>query len=261
MKTNYHTHHFLCGHATGNMSDYIDEAIKQNYCELGISDHGPLPNPPFTRMNLEAFKNVYLNEFKECKIKYQNQIKIYLGLEIEYLEGIDEYYQSLLEQVDYLILGCHYYSGKKGLEKKSYFECNTPERLNEYTELIEKALDTKCFKILAHPDIFMIGYPEFDLSCENCVNRILDAAERNHVLVELNANGLRRGKTKCENGEMVYGYPHEQFWQIVSSRKTRVIIGSDCHSPDQLDDSEMQEARIMASRLKLNIVEKLSDEI
>ena len=66
---------------------------------------------------------------------------------------------------------------------KSYYDCNTPEKLLEYTELVEKALDTKLFKILAHPDIYMLGYPDFDSLNEICVNRILDAAERNGEVV------------------------------------------------------------------------------
>lgn len=260
MKTNYHTHHYLCNHANGDMTDYIEEAILKQYSEIGISDHGPLPNEPFPRMSIEAFKNVYLKEFRECKVKYQNKIKTFIGLEIEYIFGMDDYYHKLGEEVDYLILACHYYSGKPGYEMKSYYDCNTPEKLLEYTELVEKALDTKLFKILAHPDIYMLGYPDFDSLNEICVNRILDAAERNDVVIELNANGIRKGKIRNENGKMVYAYPYRKFWEIVKERKSRVVIGSDCHDPSQLDDMAMAEARKLADELKLNIIEKLSDE-
>ena len=31
MKTNFHTHNYRCGHATGNVDDYVEEALKNNY--------------------------------------------------------------------------------------------------------------------------------------------------------------------------------------------------------------------------------------
>ena len=40
---NYHTHTFLCEHATGTIDDYIASAIDTGIEELGFSDHSPLP--------------------------------------------------------------------------------------------------------------------------------------------------------------------------------------------------------------------------
>ena len=84
-KTNFHTHHYLCGHADGNASDYVLEAIKNGYTAIGISDHGPLPNPPFPRMTIQEFENIYLKDIDDSKQKYSDKIKIYKGVEIEYL--------------------------------------------------------------------------------------------------------------------------------------------------------------------------------
>ena len=42
IKDNFHTHIYLCKHATGNAEDYIKRAIELNYESIGISDHGPL---------------------------------------------------------------------------------------------------------------------------------------------------------------------------------------------------------------------------
>lgn len=261
MKTNYHTHHYLCGHASGFMKDYIEEAIKNHFIELGISDHGPLYDPPFYRMSLYEFKNVYLKEFKQAKEKYQDQIKLLISVEIEFVEAQTNHYHELLKDLDYLILGCHYYSDKPGYHRKAIYFVDTEEKLLEYTNLIERALDTKCFKILAHPDLFFTGYPSFDSFCEKCVERIVDAANRNNVLLELNANGIRKGKTKQLGNEMVYGYPCEDFWKVVKRKNGKVIIGSDCHQPHELNDYATDLATNLAKKLELNIIEKLSDEI
>ena len=41
--SNYHSHVSLCGHAEGNVEDYVKEAIRCGYEEIGISDHAPIP--------------------------------------------------------------------------------------------------------------------------------------------------------------------------------------------------------------------------
>ena len=41
IQTNYHTHTYLCRHATGTIDDYINRAIELGYTDIGISDHCP----------------------------------------------------------------------------------------------------------------------------------------------------------------------------------------------------------------------------
>ena len=105
--SNYHSHVSLCGHAEGNVEDYIKEAIKHNYEEIGISDHAPIPvyfvGPEMHKelwlwhmMKRKDFENDYLKQLDYCINKYQNEIKIYKGLEVEYIPSKDYFYQYLL---------------------------------------------------------------------------------------------------------------------------------------------------------------------
>ena len=178
MMSNFHTHNHLCKHAGGTASDYVKEAIKHGYKEIGISDHGPLPNQPFPRMSMQEFNEIYLVEIAEARLKYGNQIKIYSGLEIEYLDDIDNYYRQLLKKLDYLILGCHYYSSGLDIKEKSSYEINNRKKLAEYTKLIKKALSTKMFRVLAHPDLFMCGYQKFDKYARKYSIRIIKCANK-----------------------------------------------------------------------------------
>ena len=193
-KENYHTHMRLCRHAQGDIKDYVEEAIRLGFHSLGISDHGPVSNPGFKRMTIDEFYKIYVPEFMECKKRYQNQIKLFLGLEIEYIYGNDSYYKEVLKSLDYLILGCHYYSGYKQMDDTSSFLCNTKERLEEYVKLIEDALATKYFKILAHPDIFLGGYPRWDEYTASATSRIVLACIKNNEYLECNSNGLSKNQ-------------------------------------------------------------------
>ena len=85
--SNYHSHIALCGHAVGTVEDYVKEAIRNGYEEIGISDHAPIP-VEFVGKNMheylwlsqmmdkEIFENDYLIQLKKCINKYQN-IHIY----------------------------------------------------------------------------------------------------------------------------------------------------------------------------------------
>ena len=257
MKTNYHSHHHLCGHAIGNIEDYVLEAIENKFDEIGISDHGPILAEAFPRMTYEEFEKIYLVELDEAIKKHSHLIKIYKGLEIEFVKGDEEHYKKLLEKVDYLILGCHYYEGFKNLHGYSSYAVKTSEQLESYTKLIEEALDTKLFKILAHPDLFMHGYRQFDSFAEECTKRIVDAVIRNDVLIEFNAGGIRTNRYFDENGNPDYAVPNHQFWSIVSGSNAKVILGSDCHKPEELNDKSFKFAEELMKSYNLNIVKKL----
>jgi histidinol-phosphatase (PHP family) len=234
-KENYHTHMFLCKHATGTIEDYIKIAIAKGYTHLGISDHGPLEAAGFPRMSLDEFYRVYLKEYKHCKEKYKDQIQLYIGLELEYLYGRDSYYKELSKDLDYLILGNHYYSGFQQIGETSSYNVNSEERLEEYVSLIEHALDTKLFQILAHPDLFLAGYPSYDIHFQNAVKRICEACIKNHVYLECNVAGIVKG-FQNKDGIRDYIYPNKEFFKIASSFKDlKVIVSSDCHNPIDLE--------------------------
>lgn len=42
MKFDLHTHHFRCGHADGNIRDYVEAALEAGLQVIGISDHTPI---------------------------------------------------------------------------------------------------------------------------------------------------------------------------------------------------------------------------
>ena len=259
MKTNYHTHHYLCGHAEGNVEEYVLKALEEGFSEIGISDHGPINALAFPRMTKDEFYNIYLKEINEAIAKYGKKIKIYKALEIEFIEDDIEYYRELLNSVDYLVLGPHYYEGYRDINDYSTYAVNTHERLERYTRLIESALDTKLFKILAHPELFMHGYKELDSFGKKCVKRIVDAVIRNDVLIEFNAGGIRSNKNFDEVGNPLYRVPNHEFWKIVEKTDAKVIINSDCHKPEELNDQAFQKASELARTYCLNIVNMISE--
>jgi len=251
MKTNYHTHNQLCGHANGNVEDYVLKAIECGYDEIGISDHGPIPTPIFPRMTYEQFQDVYLKEINYCKNKYGDKIKIYAGVEIEYTDAGIDYYKTLLEELDYLILAVHYYTKTNIQQNETAGHCDTHSKLDSYVDVACEAMRTGLFKILAHPDIFMLGYITFDDYANKKSKELIQCAMENDVILEINANGIRG----CKN--RIGKYPTVEFFKLAKSMGAKIMVNSDCHDPSCLDDDAVREAHSIASDLEIDIIKSI----
>lgn len=257
MLTNYHTHTFRCLHAQGTEEDYVKEAVRQGLRVLGFSDHAPFPDHDFgLRMKYSELDD-YLNELERLKKLYSDKITVLKGLEIEYHPKYFSYYKELLENcgLDYLALGEHTFVAPDRKLHNIFFAKSTDDFV-DYANAVCEAIETKLFAFVAHPDLMFINNLAWDDNCEKACDIIIDCAEKNNTILEFNANGLRRQKQLYSDGER-YPYPHKAFWEKVRGRNIRVLIGSDCHIPEQINDEYVSFARKLAKNLKLNVVDSI----
>lgn len=247
LKTNFHTHIYRCGHATGNIEDYVKEAIKNGYKAIGISDHGPLPDYFFDRMSHEEIKD-YLNDISEIEKKYKGQIEIYRALELEYFKEFHNYYIELKKDFDYFVLGHHYYGNHK-----SSWHVTNEEELLIYTDELIKAMESKIFSFVAHPDLFACSYPIWDKNCIEASYRICRKAAELSMPLEINANGVRKGLHDKPEG-LRYKYPREEFWEIAKECNVKVLVNSDCHHPYEFHDDAVIKAKELANKWGIEII-------
>ena len=258
MKANYHTHHYLCKHATGNTEDYVKEALRIGLKELGMSDHAPNVGVRDYAVRMHPSElPIYIEDIENAQKKYKGQIKILKGLEIEYFYDHEEYYDFIKENIDYLIHGQHYISMTKSMnDLKSGFDLSTIEEINQYASYLEDAIKSGHFNIMAHPDLYLNSYKEFDKYAENVARRICILAKKHNIILEYNANGYRRGGINTENG-FLPNYPRREFWEIVKEYGCRTIFGSDAHQPKLLYNHTVKEAEEDYLKMGLNNVEFL----
>ena len=268
VKNNYHTHTKLCNHASGMPEDYVLEAIKLGMDTIGFSDHNPVPvylyPPAFicylpNNMSLDQFYNVYLPSIDECIEKYSDKIKIYKGLECEYMVGHDDYYKELRSHLDYMGLGIHFFN-KDGFVYNSYVNVDH-ESLKHYVDNAIMAIDTGLFDIFFHPDVFMMNYKnkngERKLDAEGlelCEKMIKHAVDKG-IYLEINANGIGNSK-RVHPTE--YMYPNKDFWKIVKKYPdAKIIIGCDAHGLDALNNENVQKTFNFIEELELNVLENI----
>jgi len=259
VKTNYHTHTYLCRHANGNPSDYVKKAIELGFEAIGISDHAPFSElaDRSIRMRPDEYP-LYLKELKESIDRYKDSIRIYKGLEIEYLPNKLEYYKQVLcNDLDYLALGQHYVPDPKSPDGlKSIYDLDNIDQIRSYTYTLTEAMDTGLFKFICHPDIMLFHVKDFDEDIVMESKKIIAKAIETKTPLEINANGIRMGLRKTKEG-LRYRYPRLEFWKLVSEMKPIVIVSADAHDPSLLYDEAMNEAYEFARQLGIEVEEDI----
>ncbi len=249
LKSNYHTHNYLCGHAGGTVSDYVCEAVKNGLTEIGVSDHCGTPVAPNERyITAHNLHDEYLPQFDVARKEFGSSISIRTAVEIEYFEGYDDYYALLKQNLDYIVLGQHEYF-MNGERKSAYAETVTEAEIIAYFKSIKAALDTDIFALLAHPDLIFYRKPPVTEKIAEEFDSTIEKAAKRGIAVELNANGIRSHR---------FSYPTDILIESCKKHGAAVVVSSDCHSPEQLCDSNMLRLYDYAKKQGLNVLDKLN---
>lgn len=153
MKTNYHTHTTRCMHAVGSDEEYVLSAIKGGFQILGFSDHTPwkyrTDYVADMRMLPEELPG-YIESLQHLREKYQEQIRIKIGLECEYFPDYIPWLKEQIKQyrLDYIIFGNHHFHTD---EKFPYFGHHTDSRdmLDLYEESAVEGIESGLYSCLA----------------------------------------------------------------------------------------------------------------
>jgi histidinol-phosphatase (PHP family) len=139
-----------------------------------------------------------------------------------------------------------------------FFEkLDSREAIKNYTEQAITAMESRLFDCFVHPDVFMIGYRNWDEYTAACSRDLILAANENNVLLELNSKGLRLAEvTSLKQMPQAY-YPHLHFWEMAATLQAKAIIGSDAHKP-HLAAEKMSLCEELAHSLGINLTKYIS---
>ncbi len=235
MLIDYHTHHARCGHAVGNLEDYILGAINQGMEQIGLSDHMPLlhvsdQDNPDSAMPMDELPR-YVEEALALKEKYKGRIEVRVGLEGDYVEGCEEKIEAIVNGYpwDYVIGSVHFLGTWDVTDFRQVGRWEgrrVVDVYEQYFDAVAKAAATGFYDYIGHIDaIKRFGYrPEEDVTALE--DAALQAVKKHDLAFELNAAGFY---APCK--EM---YPSVSILERAKAYDIPVTYGSDAHHPDKV---------------------------
>ncbi|WP_287155304.1 histidinol-phosphatase HisJ family protein [Candidatus Solincola tengchongensis] len=227
----YHLHTPRCGHAVGDLEEYVARALQIGLSEVGFSDHFPLLHlrDPSLSMALEELPE-YVGEVSRLAESVSG-VRVRLGIEVDYLPGYEERTAEILaaHTFDYVMGAVHFLDGW-GFDDPRYVDGYRGRDLYElwarYFQVLGDAAGSGLFDVLAHPDLIKkFGFrPREDVT--HLYASFLDRVAAAGLAVEVSTAGLSKPV-----GEI---YPGEDFLRLCRERDIPVTLGSDAHSPREV---------------------------
>ncbi len=259
-KANWHTHTYRCKHATGEVDDYCRAALDAGLETLGFSDHQPLPDNLWIAVRMSPEE---LTGYREAIADAQGRfpaLRIYPGLECEYIKSLGGYYREELlgrHNLAYLVGAVHSipYRGE-WVSIHARATPNDRHALAAYADHLIELMSTGLFAYIAHPDVFGMFYDCWDAETEAVSRAIVAAARDCRLPLEINAYGLRKPPMETSEGTRSM-YPWEPFWKIAAESGATAIVNSDAHKPEDIV-GKVDEALALAERTGIRVIDDLA---
>ena len=248
--SNYHSHCTFCD-GRSYPENYVVFALANRFRAYGFSSHAPLPFETNWNMSSTDMPE-YLAEINRLKKKYADRIEIYTALEIDYLDwsynASIPYFKNL--PLDYRIGAIHFLPIADPLCEKNmaaidgpfedydfavkhYFHNEIQLYVRRYFDSLSHMIDDGGFDIVGHIDkIYMHGqhFADFSVSAPWYVKLLSDCLEKvaqKGLMLEINT------KNWTKKQEL---FPHQSFLPLINELKIPVMVNSDSHYPDLIND-------------------------
>jgi histidinol-phosphatase (PHP family) len=234
MLADYHTHTFLCGHATGKPEEYLATAERKGISEFGVSDHVPWPEGFDTgaRMSADKFAR-YMSIIDDLR-ESRGNVRVLRGIEIDWVPGrMDEVARKLAGYgLDYIIGSVHYVHGLPFDNPVFIHKWREPEIAdkiwNSYAAEMVEFINQADFDVIGHIDLpkkFGIYPSNLDFFYDK-MHEVFELAASRDIAVEINTAGLRKDVKEI--------YPSRDILKIAYSKGVRLCFGSDAHAPGEV---------------------------
>lgn len=252
--SNFHSHCTFCDGRSAP-ADFVRFAIANHFRAYGFSSHAPLPFETFWNMTKDDMPE-YLQEIGRLKEKHKEQLEIYVGLEIDYLDPTYNasipYFRAL--PLDYRIGSIHFLPLAWPLAEKNmmcidgsyeeftlsvdqHYQGDIRLLVGHYFRSLKEMLEAGGIDIVGHMDkIFMNGqrYKGFDMMANWYLDPLMECLElvkgKSYILEINTKNWVKRHET----------YPHVQHLKTIRELGIPVMVNSDCHYPTLVNDGRTE---------------------
>jgi len=227
-----HLHSKLCGHAEGELEDYVERAIEIGVRGVGFSFHLPVPIPVSYKVNVTRDElDALVGQVERLRERYSGELPILLGGEADFIPGQERAVEELAASYpfDYLIGSVHFLDGwpfDHPAEVARYDDWDIAELYERYFAVVREAIRSRLFDVVGHVDLIKkFGHrPAGDWS--HLVDAVCEEAAAHDTPIELNTAGFDKPV-----GEQ---YAAEPFLRRCAEAGLPLVFGSDAHRPSEV---------------------------
>lgn len=227
-----HLHSKYCGHATGELEQYVERAVELGLAAVGFAFHLPVTIPAAYKVNLSRGElDLLAREVEKLREAYRDDLPVLLGGEADCLPGQEDAVAELAAAYpfDYLIGSVHFLDGwafDHPAEVAGFDGRDVRELYEAYFGRVMGAMETGLFDVVGHIDLIKkFGHrPEGDWS--ELVERVCGVAAERGVCVEINTAGIDKPV-----GEQ---YASAEFVGKCFEHGVPIAFGSDAHAPGEV---------------------------
>lgn len=235
---NLHTHTSFCD-GKDSAEEIIKTALSKGFGGIGFSGHSYMSYSPSHSMSLNGTKQ-YKKEVLKLKQKYNGQIDVFLGLEVDAYSNVDlSGYEYLIGSLHYLKIGNEYVGFDRSSQVvydiiKDYFNGNGLAFAKEYYIQLSNIADYGKFDIIGHFDIITKNIDKikyFDTDSKEYLKYAFDALDalRGKIpFFEVNTGAISRGYRLAP-------YPMKNILVKMKEMGFGAIISSDTHDKNFID--------------------------
>lgn len=223
-----HMHTPLCRHSAGEPEEYAAMAERRGLKGIIVTCHNPLPDglAQGSRMYPRDWPR-YLQIVERARIAWAGRIDVRLGLEADYLPGLEPFLETQLASADFNhVLGSVH--PQIAEYQELYWTGDAPAFQRGYFDMLARAAETRLFDTLSHPDLVKNLFPDdWDVSAVlPDIQRALDSIAATGTAMELNTSGLLKAISEFN--------PGRELLTEIGKRGIPIVIGSDAHVPERV---------------------------
>ncbi len=248
--TIYHAHTNFCD-GKNTVEEMVQEAIAKKFYAIGFSGHSPVPFHSAWNMKQENVAN-YVRDVRAAQEKFADKIKVFLGLEVDFIQGVTGVSRFAELNLDYSIGGVHYapknlknknegyweldFSAKvlrEGIEKT--YDGNVRACVEDYYNQIIEMVRTDKPDVIAHLDLIKKFNDKDPLFSEDAVwykdsiNGVLAEIKAANCIVEVNTRGVYKKLN-------VDFYPSFAVLKKCKEYDIPVMLNADAHAVKELEN-------------------------
>lgn len=259
----FHVHTNFSGDSSTPMKDMIGTAIKMGLKHICVTDHMDYLYPEQYNMNFTFQVDKYFRELEEMTTQYQDQIKIYKGIELGLMPNLARDYKELVRSYpfDFVIGSSHLVNNLDPYYSEFWEGIDEEAGYRKYFQTILDNLDSfDDFDTYGHLDYIVRYGPNKNLNYTyekyaDILDKILLRLINNNKALEVNTSGFKYGLAQTHpHGDVIKRYKE--------LGGDSITIGSDAHKSEHLayDFQKAREILILLGFKYYTIFEKRNPE-